>query len=232
MSFSLVLTTYNRYETFLKPNLERYINNPHIHEIIVYDDCSDDYHKVVSEFPSVRAFTQTKNVGALRNKIIACKQATSEWICLMDSDNYCGPDYFEAVISYWKTVSPSPKTIYAPAFARPRFNYHNFCGVSITPSSWNKMLSVPMFDCLANTGNYIFHNSMVKHWDSILGSSINTYAIDAMYMTYFLVKAGASVVVVKGMEYDHCVHPGSFYINTSSQSQQFMASHSWFIDTI
>lgn len=223
--FSLVITTYNRFDSFLDRYLSEYLNNKYISEIVISDDCSDDYAKLIAKYssvPKVKIIQQPQNLGALKNKIVACTHASKEWICLMDSDNYCGPDYFEALIHYWNTYSSNKKIVYSPVEARPSFNFSDYVGSVIDNQNLNRVRGA-----LVNLGNNVFHKTVVEHMLPILSETIEVYAIDVKYINYKLFKKGISLVVVPGMAYNHVVHQGSFYLNTEANSAHFDKTFNW-----
>ena len=51
---ALVIPTYNRYDTFLENNLKYYIQIPYFKEIIIYDDCSEDFDKILKNFKNYK----------------------------------------------------------------------------------------------------------------------------------------------------------------------------------
>jgi glycosyltransferase involved in cell wall biosynthesis len=223
--FSLVITTYNRFDSFLDRNLSEYLKNKYISEIVISDDCSPDYDKLMAKYslnPKVKIVQQPRNLGALKNKIVACTHASKEWICLMDSDNFCGPDYFEAVIEYWNKHSADKNMLYSPVEARPRFNFSNFVGTIINNKNLNTCEGA-----LINLGNNVFHTSVVHHMVPILSENIEVYAVDAKYINYKLFKKGISLVVVPDMVYNHVIHPGSFYLNTQENTTYFDKTFNW-----
>ena len=190
---SLVITTYNRFDTFLNESLKKYLENPYINEIIISDDCSDDYDKLIANFSDnskIIIVQQPKNIGALRNKIKACTYAKNDWICLMDSDNFCDINYFEALNKYWSTHSSSIDTIYSPMKAEPNFDYTRFIDVTFNKSNWEEMSKGD--ECFKNGGNYVFHKSAIEYLLPILSDTIDTYAIDVKYWTYILFKNNLS----------------------------------------
>ena len=66
MEISLCIPTHDRYDSFLRDNLEKYINSPYISEIIIADDATDDYTKLLSVYgdnhPKVKLYRQSQNV--------------------------------------------------------------------------------------------------------------------------------------------------------------------------
>jgi len=236
--FSLVITTYNRFDNFLINNIPKYLNNPYISEIIISDDCSDDYDKLINVYANelkIKIIKQPKNLGALKNKITACTYATKDWICLMDSDNYCDIDYFDALVKYWQSNSDSDsdqcpypnniKTIYAPVKGLPVFDFTSYIGQTFDKNSWNGMNAH-----LMNIGNNVFHKSAVTYLTPILDENIEVYAIDVKYMNYILFKNNMSLIVVPNMQYNHSMHNDSLYIKTASNSTQFDNRFDWTIN--
>jgi glycosyltransferase involved in cell wall biosynthesis len=227
--FSLVITTYNRFDNFLKNTLVYYLQNSYFDEIVIYDDCSDDYAKICERFVNeinsgkIKIYTQTKNVGALKNKICACLKATNEWICLMDSDNLCETDYITHLIQFWNTIVYSTNVIYQPERGLPAQNFSKYIGITVDKSSWNSIND----ECLLNNGNYVLHKSILPYVVPILDETIETYAIDVKYMNYYWVKNGVSIMVVPNMTYHHTIHPGSLYINTCAISDNFNQNFNW-----
>lgn len=225
MDISLVITTYNRFDTFLFKNLLYYLENPYIKEIVIYDDCSDDYEKIRNYFQNdkIKLYRQDKNVGALKNKINACQKATKEWICLMDSDNFCDITYFEALLDYWNKNGSNTNYIYQPQKGFPAQDFTKYIRCVINKDIWNSLED----ECLVNNGNYVFHKSIVKYVELILDEDINTYAIDVKYMNYYWIKSGISIIIVPDMYYDHTIHPGSLYITTCKISDRFNSEYNW-----
>lgn len=235
MSISLVITTYNRYDTFLKNNLLKYLENPYIKEIIIYDDCSDDYNKIKYEFINfihnnkIKLYQQKQNIGALRNKIMALQMANEEWICLMDSDNYCGISYFEALEKYWNIYGSKPSTIYVPEKALPNFIYTD-CTTAINRDTWNNLLKNTNYDTLLNTGNYVLHRSLVPFLTPVFHDTNIKGFTEVKYMNYIFVRdADAIIQVVPNMTYEHVVHNGSFYMQYSDQHSHFNGTFNWII---
>lgn len=231
--FSLVLTTFNRYETFLKDNVYRYLENPYIREIIIYDDCSDDFDKINHEFEKyitsgkLKVFRQEKNIGALRNKIMALEKASEEWICLMDSDNYCSISYFESLENYWNQRGLNKNTIYTPSGALPVFNFSNLT-TPVNRTSWNDLHR--SYGVMLNAGNYVLHKEMVPYMLPILNDSSIKGFVEVKYMNYVWIRdANACIQVVPGMTYNHTVHDGSLWMRDANEHMNFDNTFNWTI---
>jgi len=228
---SLVITTYHRYETFLKTSLRRYLDNPYIREIIIYDDHSSDYDKIREDFKDekIKLFQQPVNKGAFRNKLAAIAQATCPWICLMDSDNICDVDYFKALYHYWHQYGANLKTLYMPDYAMPQFNFTTIT-IPINRQNWNQYHRT--YDVMLNAGNYVFHNTLVPfvlpiEHDPNLQECIHGFT-EVKYMNYIWIRdADATIQVVPNMRYQHAVHTGSLWMNTAQQCMDFNANFNW-----
>jgi len=228
---SLVITTYHRFDTFLKGYLHRYLKNPYIHEIIIYDDHSSDYEKIRTEFnhEKIKVFQQPKNVGALRNKLTAIAQASHPWICLMDSDNFCDIDYFDALHNYWQANGANPKTIYMPEQAMPNFNFKANT-VPVNRHTWNQYHRP--YDVMVNTGNYVFHKDLVPYVLPIQDDDTIKGYTEVKYMNYIWIRdADATIKVVPNMRYQHVVHNGSLWMSTAQQCMDFNANFNWTIQS-
>jgi glycosyltransferase involved in cell wall biosynthesis len=224
--FSLVITTYNRFDSFLDRYLEKYLENPYISEIIISDDCSDDYDKLIAKYGTndkIKIYKNSSNIGALKNKCIACQKSTTDWICLMDSDNFCHKDYFEALMQYW---NKDINTIYAPSKALPVFDYSHHIGkpININNIDWNTV-----DECLINTGNYIFHKSIVQFIEPIIQQQLPEHTIDVKYMNYLWLNNGVEIVVVPNMEYLHVIHNQSYYALCSDKLSNSNKTFNWHI---
>lgn len=228
---SLVLTTYSRFDTFLKHNLEHYLQNPYIHEIIIYDDCSDDYEKIKNIFHKeialgkIKVYQQKVNRGPLRNKIDAIQKASCDWICLMDSDNFCNIDYFDALENYWNTYEKNIHTIYMPQKALPNFDF-TYYTTPVTKDNWNQLHLE--YAIMLNSGNYVFHKDIIPYILPIeKDDSIKGY-VEVKYMNRIWVRDGnITIQVIPNMYYHHTVHSDSFWIKNSDKMMQFYETFNW-----
>ena len=77
----------NRYDSFLKNNLTKYLQMDLVDEIVICDENGEDVKKIQRDFPNndkLRLFVNERKLGAFFNKLRACKQAKNEWIALID----------------------------------------------------------------------------------------------------------------------------------------------------
>lgn len=102
MKFSIIIPTYNR-AAFLPKAIESVLAQTYPNwELIVVDDGSTDNTKgVVAQYSDSRiryVYQENAERSAARNNGIA--NASGEYVCFMDSDNYMLPDRLEKLSSY------------------------------------------------------------------------------------------------------------------------------------
>lgn len=238
--FSLCVPTMDRYNTFLKPNLEKYIENTLIDEIIITDENGNDYSELLSsdsiaiqnalKTERLKIFRNEKRLGPFLNKLKACRLAKNEWIALIDSDNFADTTYFQIALKYLKEMDKSVdviRTVISPCFAKPNFNYTSLSNNVITRKKLKyikKGDSKGVLDILMNTGNYIINKYLVEHIDlSTETDNIpKSSACDVIYFnTLLFEQLDLQFHVVKDLHYTHCVHPGSIYTLTNMHFRQF-----------
>lgn len=95
-SFSVVIPLYNNGEYISRALESVYCQTVEPGEVIVIDDGSTDggADVVRAQYPQVRLFQQT-NMGVGRARNAGIGQASSEWIALLDADDYWLPNHLE-----------------------------------------------------------------------------------------------------------------------------------------
>ena len=167
--FSLCIATMDRYDTFLKKNLPKYLTNDLISEIIITDENGNDVKKILEAFPNndkLALHVNDTRLGPFKNKHKACSLAKNEWIVLMDSDNFADVDYFITGKNYIDNNELSKNTILAPSFAKPNFDYRQMAGLIYKKGNFkaNKVVERSKrvtCDTLMNTGNYIINKYLI-----------------------------------------------------------------------
>ena len=219
---SLCIPTMNRWE-FLQINLPKYLQNPYISEIVISDENGADAAQIRAHFnnPKIRVSVNNTRLGPFLNKRKVVSMASNKFVCLMDSDNFAPLSYFKAWEAWLKGQDPCENTIYSPCRTIPQanhegFDYRHIGGVHITNANykyyWKNILRTTI---LYNTGNYIVSKKMfmTTKTDPELKHLESERSPDVMFQNYFMWKNNNMImVVVPGMEYDHIVHQGSYYI--------------------
>lgn len=225
IQISVCIPTMDRFDTFLHKYIPLYLANPHINEIIICDENGNDYEKIKKAFSHEKLFVfkNDSRLGALNNKFNVGSRASSEYVCIMDSDNFADESYFLAFKEFIRKNGPEPTTIYSPSIAGC-FNYTNFIGKTITKDniSFSGEGAGGGMTCLLNTMNFIIPK---KLWMNLIDyitkfeDQTEKFAADAVYFNMIaLCCNNCKFEVIPEMTYDHVVHDGSYYISTQGQS--------------
>ncbi len=238
--FSLCIPTINRYDTFLKRYLPKYIANPLISEIIITDETGSDVVAIQAELssPKLRLYVNDTRLGPLLNKHKALKLATCDWIALIDSDNFADEDYFIAAKKFIEANNPSETSILAPEFAAPGdntfqftnhggFAFKQFVNMNLTLNALRGLPSHLKRDTtlLMNVGNYIVNRHIVSNFtmekeDPAMISHSSSF--DVIYFNTMLYEQfPLNLFVVDSMVYKHSVHDGSVYLTTHQNNQHY-----------
>jgi hypothetical protein len=140
VKISLCIPTMDRFDTFLKKALDRYLellNKGWIDEIVVCDETGNDfykinehYEKIINDGVKLRVYKNTRRLGVFLNKMKVCKMANNDCIALIDSDNLVDESYFQVVNDYISKTQLTEYYILSPCFGRPHegMNYSQFAG--------------------------------------------------------------------------------------------------------
>jgi glycosyltransferase involved in cell wall biosynthesis len=107
---SILIPTYNRAQMTLEA-IASVGNNPEV-EIVVVDDCSDDYEytKLLMtdiEHGTLRLFRNELNLGMTKNFNRCMQLATGDWFGLIGSDDYYKPGAIDRAVAVLKKLQPS-----------------------------------------------------------------------------------------------------------------------------
>lgn len=233
-SISLCIPTMNRFDSFLKTYLQyylQYLKAGIINEIIICDETGDDYKKILDTYGTVPNFKVIKNesvLGVFKNKLKVSSLATSNYIAIIDSDNFCDEVYFNTVKKYIIENEHmfSSTVILSPSFAKPNFNYKQFDNAVVTKSNLKNFYYAGNFETLLNTGNFVVNKKIIDNiiYDESVMSVIT--AADVLYFNLlaYLQFDDLQLHVVKDLEYNHVVHGGSIYTNTIHNCRTFIDS--------
>lgn len=223
MNISICITNYNRTDLLFE-SFAQVLNDDRVSEIVISDDCSkDDVYQTIlwklNGIDKVKIFRNRERLNCYRNKRTAVMHATNEWVILFDSDNILTKAYIDAIFNQvWMKNPAYGSVIYAPDFARPHFNFQALGGKLIDRTSVAGLLNVGNCTTMLNAMNYFVNRSeYLRVWDDGIPAQSTA---DSIYQNYCWIKAGNSIYVVPGLEYEHRVHDGSHYkefVNHDSQ---------------
>lgn len=221
---SLCLTTYNRTDLLFE-SFKQVINDDRISEIIIVDDHSEmDCFNTISEYcghiPKVKLFRNERNLDCYRNKRESVSKSSNDWVIVFDSDNIMTREYVDKVFDsqfFNNGESWIPSMVYNPEFAKPHFSFRGFGETVYNKSNLNRVINESNFQTMLNAMNYFVNrDEYLRVWDG----SIDPVTSDSLYQNYNWLKAGNSIYVVPGLEYEHRVHSGSHYQNNVRRTPQ------------
>jgi glycosyltransferase involved in cell wall biosynthesis len=178
-------------------------NIPEIDEIIVSDDCSDDYKLLQPfKFPKLKYRTNETNLGAFLNKLEAVKASEQKYSAVLDSDNHFDRNYFKAFINAesWfpeGDVIFCPERIYRPYTSQILWEFE--ANTMIDFKKW-KELPNDFKMLFGNVGNYIVPETFKNiDWDT----KTNYKSFESLYTATKWLKEGNRMFIVPGMYYFH-----------------------------
>jgi len=213
--FSLGITTHNRIVEVIRLITTVY-NVPEIKEIVIVDDCSEDYEKLqnYTHFKKLKVYQNEKNLGCFRNKLEVVKKCTQPYVLLIDSDNVISPEYVKKCIE-----NIDGKSIVAPSKALPNFDYTSLVG-QIDAEHLANIRNNPTLDCCLNTCNYCLPREEFLKFMETLDTEYDWKGVDSIYMAVQWLKSGRKIKVVEGMEYQHDIRPhDSVYLKTENPQE-------------
>lgn len=220
---SVAIATFNR-EAELLPALPALHTDGRVAEIVILDDASDErvYRRLearVAPFSNkLRLHRNARNLGAFANKVRVVGLCRQEWVVLLDSDNCISRRYLDRLyaLPVW-----SPRVIYCPERAKPQFDYRRLSGCTIDLEAVRLLLAQEppvLMNAVLGTGNYFVH---ARSYCTLLEprGCCAVAAGDVSYANYLWLKSGGLLHVLPGLEYEHRVHKGSLYLNSTEQSR-------------
>jgi glycosyltransferase involved in cell wall biosynthesis len=236
---TVAIATMRRWKNFLSQTLPIYLNNPFIDYVVICDETGEDVDAIresqYATHPKLRLYKNKEKLGAYYNKRQAFDKAPTDWVAILDSDNYFQDNYFQALNDLWiREGGPNTKTVYA-AGSVTQYNTKNgqsdnkisgFSGLKIDKSSWNTILDIQGWNFLLNDGNFVVHKSLLNILpDDVNDSSI--IATDAIYVARKAVAAGFTYWVVPELSYIHTVHDESYWLRTATESSRILMGKDW-----
>ena len=217
MNISLAFTTYKS-EQYIRNQLDKDFfsqSDGWINEIVIRDDCSDDYDKLKKfESDNIKIFKNDSNIGPLLSRPKLVENCKNDWILLMDSDNYLNRQCFDVL----KNIELKDDTIYCPCFAMPRFNFPMVTGKTLTLSDIKPLFPALEVQIFLNTGNYLIPKKQYLEISKQIDTSYAHFTVDVIYFNYLWLSSGRKLSCVKGFEYDHTLRGDSYYMTHSGRS--------------
>jgi hypothetical protein len=219
ISISVCIPTMRRF-SFLKESIPKYLKNPHVTELVITDETGEDYRAITGAFshPKLRVYQNETRLGMLKNKLRAASYAASDFVAILDSDNFADLQYFEAFKTFYSNYLFGSSCLFLPSVAKPNFNYRKWIGLAITKNNIKTLL--PEIDTCLNTMNLIASKAFLSSIDILtdvpMCDDIGCY--DSQYFNlYSMFNCNATLFLVDKMEYEHRVHEGSGWSTTHTE---------------
>ncbi len=235
-TMTLAIPTMKRFKPFLETYLPKYLEFPHVDEIVIADETGEDIDQILQQpwgsHPKLRLIRNSERFGAYHNKLQLMKQCKTDWIALLDSDNEALPEYFTALHDFWNYAGQHTNHVYIPGGVESR-NIHethtqkqiaHLAGHLVTKGNWNSFLGLQKSEYCLNLGNCVFHRSQI---DDIPADVPKDVMVDCQVVNKALVEKGYALQIVPNMKYYHIVHPGSLYLTTIHDQQRFHRETDW-----
>lgn len=214
MKYTLAFTTYNSADY-----IERQLSNDFfamssglVDEIVIQDDCSEDYNKLKSkETENIKIYQNSKRMLPLLGRVEMLKNCKNDWVLLMDSDNFLTQKSFDALNSF----IPEPGVIYMPGFAHPDFDFRSqypdtFIDLKLAANRVGQP-GVNWINVLLNTGNYLVPRLEYLEVSKTIDPQLPACPCEVLYFNYLWLKAGKRFYCKSDYEYIHTQRDDSFY---------------------
>lgn len=220
-TFSLAIPTMKRYEKYLKETIPKYLENKFINEIVICDETGEDYEEIKKEYgdhPKIKLYKNEKRLGGFRNKIKVMSLCSSNYIALIDSDNYVEENYFEEAIKFG--LNQFSFLLPCNSEGRPSFKPFSFFNY-IDRDNWINLLKTNVSFARINDGNGIYS----KKYSNLLNMlilDIEPHAADAFVINQIAVSMGFKMYFVPTMSYKHPTSEDSYWITSEKETNDFM----------
>lgn len=217
---SICIATYNRYDTHLKNNIDELLKLKNVSEIIITDDNSGDYEKLINEFDDekLKVYKNNERLYPFKNKYNAVSKATNDYVILLDSDNLIDQNFIDNLLSIkdtWnKDILIQPKIF---KFNKKFDFIKNNDIIDKTnikdyfSNEENLNLDISIFGLFLNMGNFFVNKqTYVDVFDNI-SLSIDPYASDVIMFLYYWIKNDKKIIINDELTYRHQLYSDSFF---------------------
>lgn len=225
---------------FLQKNLPIFLNHPFVEKVLICDETGEDIDAILkSEFgfhPKLVLKRNDHRLGIYYNKRQCMELAPTEWVAVLDSDNFFGEDFFTNLQALWQKEGANPSHFYACGrglFINETGSVTNpidgFAGFKIHRENWNSFFDLPKWNYMLNDGNWVVHQSVLQYLPTdVLDKDI--LATDAIFMARRFVMGGFTYDIRDELSYIHSVHSGSSWIQNGDQNNRIWNSTNWKIE--
>jgi succinoglycan biosynthesis protein ExoO len=98
---TIAIPTMRRWK-YLKETLPTFLDREEVAEVIVCDETGEDIKQInatpLTQNPKLRCILNERVLGIYENKRKALSLAKTDWVAILDSDNYFLDEWFEVLI--------------------------------------------------------------------------------------------------------------------------------------
>lgn len=221
-SFSLAIPTMNRYDTYLREYIPKYLKNKYIKEIVICDENGEDFEKIKKEFGNenkIKLFRNENRLGGFRNKLKVMSLCSSEYIALIDSDNFVDEDYFEEAIKFG--VNKSSVLLPCKSEGRTSMAYLSYFNY-IDKDNWIPLMKSHNVFPKLNDGNGIYPKAFSDVLEKLL-IDLEPHAADAFVINQLAMSMNFKLYFVPDMFYLHPTSVDSYWLTNENLSNDFMS---------
>ena len=232
---TVAIPTMDRWQKFLKKQLPVYLDHPAVDCVLVSDENGHDIESICEEGydtnPKLRLYQNDTILGVYGNKRQCLLKSPTEYVAILDSDNYFDASYLDHVLECIKRGEE--KTIYCAGvnerlFIETGFTENrtkHFSGMRINRDNWNQVLETTGWNFLLNDGNAVWPKSFASKMPDLPEERVvGTDSILAMRQA---IQAGYTLSVEPGLHYIHTVHDGSHWTQNEKASNRLLGLMNW-----
>lgn len=235
---TVAIPTMNRWESFLKRQIQIYLDHPKVNYVVVSDETGEDVEAICAAgldmHPKIRLYVNERVLGVYGNKRQCMLRAPTEWVAILDSDNTFSPNFFDA---FWVAVerdgAAANRTMYAAGgierlfldSGRTEDRTSQFAGMRISRENWNSMFGRQGWNFLFNDGNTVWNTAVAGQWPDMPEEEI--VGTDSIFALRQAIQAGFTLCVEPTMRYIHTVHDGSHWLQNAAVSTRLLNQRDW-----
>ncbi len=194
-------------------------------EVIIVDENGLDKYQLDKQFgdnPKVKVYTNDVRLGAFMNKLKCIEKASNDWVFLLESDNFIGPDFAKRLTEFVSANQLNPKTIYCPEMAlinwKPQQpgNFSHLLNIAIDKAEIRRrcLANFSQMEFFLNCGNYLLHRSVLNYdynyWKELIDVC---KCYDGIFFVFLMTYTNnMSLEIIPGLRYNYAAHQDSYYI--------------------
>jgi glycosyltransferase involved in cell wall biosynthesis len=238
---TVAIPTMRRWDRFLSQSLPEYLESINIEAVVISDETGEDVAAIRASpwanHPKLILHVNAKQLGIYYNKLNCIRLAPTDWIAILDSDNFFDKTFFANLQEIWYTEGATPKHFYACGNGK-FINEMNgevknpiqpFADTLWSRDNWNTIFDVKGWNFMLNDGNWTVHKSVLDVFPTDIDDK-DILATDAIYMVREMVAAGYTYDIRGELSYTHMIHKGSSWSANVDANMRIWRSTNWKIE--